>query len=126
MKLPPSRNMSAVRVLPSDIVIYIPDASQNVSHTLGITTRLSLSGQAFMSSQFSPMKSRPSRRLLWCIRSSRRDTQSYVVNHFTLFTRYRCVIHRKTIKDAQGQTGWLETCSRTISYDGGKGTSSST
>ena len=126
MKPPPSRNMFAVRVLPSDFVISVSDASQNVSYTLGITTRPSLSGQDFVSSQFFQMRFRPLRPLLWCIRSSRRDTQSCVVNHFTLLTRYRCIIHRKTIKEAQSQTGWLETCSRTIGHDGGKGTTSST
>jgi len=125
-KLPPSRNMFAVRLLPCDFVTSISDASQNVSYTLGITTRPSLSGQNFVSSQFSPMRFRPSRRLSWCIRSSRRDTQSCVMNHFTLLTRYRCIIHRKAIKEAQSQTGWLETCSRTIAHDGGKGTFSST
>ncbi|KAI0001648.1 cytoskeleton assembly control protein [Russula vinacea] len=29
--------------------------------------------------------------------------------------------HPVTIKEAQSQTGWLETCSRTIGHDGGKG-----
>ena len=125
-KLPPSRNMFAVRVMPCDFVISISDALQNVSYTLGITTRPSLSGQDSVSSQFSPMRFRPSRRLLWSIRSSRRDTLSCVVNQFALLTRCQCIIHRKTIKEAQSQTGWLETCSRTIGHDGGKGTFSST
>ena len=102
-------------------VISISDAPQNVSNTLGITTRPSLSGQDFVSSQFSSMVFRPSRRSLWCIGSSRKDTQSCVMNPFTLLTTYRCIIHRKTIEEAQSQTGWLETFSRTIGHDGGKG-----
>jgi len=31
--------------------------------------------------------------------------------------------HPVTIKEAQSQTGWLETCSRMIGHDGGRGTS---
>lgn len=29
--------------------------------------------------------------------------------------------HPKTLKEAQNQTGWLETCARTIGVDAGKG-----
>jgi hypothetical protein len=122
MNLHQSKNMFVVRVLPWISVISCSDAPQNVSYTLGITTRPFHSGQDFASSQFSPMKSKPSKRLLWCIRSSRRGTQSCVINYSTLLSTCQR-IHRKTIKEAQSQTGWLETCSRTIGHDGGKGTS---
>ena len=117
-----SKSMFVVRVLPWGSVISCSDAPQNVSYTLGITTRPFPSGQDFASSQFYLMRSRHLKRLLWCIRSSRRGTQSCVINHSTLLSRCQR-IHRKTIKEAQSQTGWLETCSRTIGHDGGKGTS---
>ncbi len=57
---------------------------QNALYTPGITTRPSPSGQDFASSQYSPMRSKRSRRLLWYIRSSRRATRWYVMIHYDL------------------------------------------
>jgi len=87
----PSRSMFVVRVLSRGSVIFSSDTLQNASYTLGITTRPFLSGQDFASSQFFPMRSKPSRRLSWCIRSSKRGIQSCVMNHFTFLTRCRCM-----------------------------------
>ena len=87
----PSRSMFVVRVLSRGSVIFSSDTLQNASYTLGITTRPFLSGQDFASSQFFPMRSKPSRRLSWCIRFSKRGIQSCVMNHFTFLTICRCM-----------------------------------
>ena len=74
-----NRSMSVVRVLPSGSAISSSDIPQNALYTPGITTRPSPSGQDFASSQFSLMKSKPLKRLLWCTRSSRKVIQLYVM-----------------------------------------------
>ena len=74
-----NRSMSVVRVIPSGSAISSSDIPQNALYTPGITTRPSPSGQDFASSQFSLMRSKPLKRLLWYTRSSRKVIQLYVM-----------------------------------------------